>query len=453
MIRLSLFSIASLATLPICAQQCEAPSDVKAAIQAALQTPAAAKSIREQFPTDYFAHRFYQERSFSQGLFSQAVVEEYRTLLDAHPDDLLYEVLYARVLVGTNTPEALRLLHKVLTRDLNYPPARLKLVEIYSAPAFRDNEKLAANADSFWQACPDSLSAYSYATRIEDVEFNARAAARLRKLLQGRTDSEALGLYNTLWSMEFKAVPLSEQEPTRERVRKDAEFLRSQDLAKNGFLLNTLSQAYKLAGDAEGTKWVEAEQVKNGTPGASAASAAIIRWRKANPYNYSSFGREAYQEKLLKQTEEWIHQWPDDPQPRYERFQALRMMRDAPLEDTVSAAEDWMRIYEKHPGSMSPYQQVAQYFAMHNVRFAELPDLLERGVKETQRMRPAARHSDLYPINSQSGQQQLGSLSALNSAAGAFLKIRKYDRARELLSQIGPAGDTQGEASRICSRA
>ena len=58
---------------------------------------AAAKKVREQFPANYFAHRCYQELFVKQGLFSQPVQEEYRALLDAHPDHLAYLAPYPHV--------------------------------------------------------------------------------------------------------------------------------------------------------------------------------------------------------------------------------------------------------------------------------------------------------------------------------------------------------------------
>jgi thiol-disulfide isomerase/thioredoxin len=465
-----LFGVALLAMLPVGAQQCvsdydgsysDAPADVQAAIFAAMgpaprqsgdERVAGAKKVREQLPSDYSAHRFYQYTSYYskgyRGFFSSALQEEYRKLLDAHPESLMYLMMYARTLVGSNTPEAVRLFDKILTREPNYQPPRLKLLEIYSTPAFRDNAKLVANADAFWKVCPDSLSPYAYIKGVSDAAFNARAAARLRKLLEGRTDYEALGLYGTLWSMEFKTVPLSEQEPVRERVRKDAEFLKSVHVSmdRSNVAVSTLGRAYELLGDAQGKSWAQAEndKVLDRLHSSVASSEAIRQWHAANP-SKTGLELEAYQEKLLQQTEEWIHKWPDDPEPRSERFQVLRAMRDAPLEDAVSAAEDWIRTHERQPVHAfndntppfnPPYEQVAQYFAAHNIRFAELPDLLEKAVKETQRWL-VAPVSDLYPANSQLA-ERLVRLSTLNSLAGSFLKIKKYARARELLTQVGP---------------
>jgi thiol-disulfide isomerase/thioredoxin len=471
MARRGLLSVALLATLPLGAQQCqsdsegypEAPSDVRDAIIAAMgsaprqlgdERVAEARKVRDRFPSDYLAHRFYQHTSYYSGgyrpFFPRAIREEYRNLLETHPDDLMYLMLYARTLVGANTPEAIRLLDNIVTRDPNYRLARLELVEIYSSPTFRDNAKLAANADAYWKVCPDSISVYSNAAKVEDPEFNARAAARLRKLLKGRNDNAALGLYGTLWNMEFKTVPLSEQAPVRDRIRKDVEFLRSLD-STYGANLPALAGAYRLLSDAEGTKWVETENAKNldRIHRSRAASEAIREWHRANP-SKTGIDLEAYQEKLVKQSEEWIHEWPDDPEPRYERFQALQAMWDAPLEETVKTAEDWIRTYERQaedrkasrafrdtvPSFNPPYVQVSQYFSKHNVRFAELADLLEKAVTETLRWL-AAPVSDLYSVDVQSA-DRLRDLSTLNSLAEGFLKIKKYGRAHELLAQIGP---------------
>src|SRR5450759_5205336 len=176
------------ATLPVWPHHAEPLSNVKAATGPVTLLPAtpmddrvaASKKVREQFPADYFAHRFYQEQFVKQGLFSQPVQEEYRALLDAHPDDLTYLALYARTLKGTDTPAAIRLLDKILERQPDDAQARLKLLDSYSAPAFRDDGKLAANAAAYFKACPSSISGYGYITRIDDPEFIRSTAAHLR---------------------------------------------------------------------------------------------------------------------------------------------------------------------------------------------------------------------------------------------------------------------------------
>src|SRR5258707_9315677 len=103
-----LFCVALLAMLPLASQQCksdsegypEAPSDVRDAIIAAMgsaprqlgdERVTDAKKVRDRFPSDYLAHRFYQHTSYYSGgyrpFFPKAIREEYRKLLETHPDD------------------------------------------------------------------------------------------------------------------------------------------------------------------------------------------------------------------------------------------------------------------------------------------------------------------------------------------------------------------------------
>src|SRR5262249_13993592 len=132
---------------------------------------------------------------------------------------------------------------------------------------------------------------------------------------------------------------------------------------------------------------------------ASAVSEAINEWRRANPFQMGS-QREAFQEKLLKQTEEWISRWPDEPQPYYERFNAMRMSPDAPLEDTIKLAQDWIRVYEQRPRQsaatyLAPYMPVAQFYSQHNMRYGELPELLVKGLRVSP-IRESGPVSDLF---------------------------------------------------------
>jgi hypothetical protein len=59
---------------------------------------------------------------------------------------------------------AIKLLDKILENKPDDAHSHLKLVEIYSAPAFREDQKLAANARAYIKGCPSSRSVYSYIT-------------------------------------------------------------------------------------------------------------------------------------------------------------------------------------------------------------------------------------------------------------------------------------------------
>ena len=430
-----------LAAPAACAQLCEAPPKVQAAIDAALSASsgkplderiAVARKTRDQFPNDYYAHRFYQEQFIGpQRLFAKSVQDEYKSLSDAHPSDLMYQMLYARTLKGTDTPKAITLLDAILARDPDHPLAHLKLVEIYSAQAFRDNDKLKAHAAAYTQGCPASLDIYQHIVRVPDLDFIKSSAQRLRKLLENRTDDRALGLYYTLWEMEFKAVPLSRQDPVRERIRQDVARLRAMNASEHPIVLTELDHAYKMLGDAEGSKWVEEHRpAQNGSGGQAGPAAAISKWRQANPRK-GDYAEQ--QEKVATQAREWVRQWPDDPVPRRELFDALQYQADAALEEVAEAADEWLRVYERHPAPPSPYMEIAEFFSRKNMRYGQLPDLLEKALKELE-SQPATPVSDLYVTRDTQHFRREWHL--WNEAARTYIKIKHYDRARELLAKL-----------------
>jgi thiol-disulfide isomerase/thioredoxin len=391
---------------------------------------------RDEFPRDYFAHRAYQDASMSRGVYSASVQGEYRAMRDLHPDDPFYITLYARAITGTKTPEAIAALETALSKDPRYAYAHLKLAEIYTSPVFRDDAKLRAHLLAYRKGCPTTIAAYTMASRLDDAEFLKESAAGLRSVLEKRSDQDAVAAYNTLWTMEFKAVPLSEQGKLRERVRADVAKLRTLDVAKNLTIIAALIQGYKTVGDAEGVKWAEAQMPPNHS-GGGAAMEAISKWRRDNlPKAGGNY--QDYQTGVAKQAEAWIRQWPDDPTPRAEKFLALRGQRDARLEDVVKAAEDWLRVYEAHPelGS-SPYNSVAQFYASKNMRYDELPSLLEKALKDVKDPPPASM-SDLVPArNSAQVFANVSRWSTWSSAAGTYVKLKQYDKAKELIAKLG----------------
>ncbi|SPE30355.1 hypothetical protein SBA3_1650005 [Candidatus Sulfopaludibacter sp. SbA3] len=427
-----------LAAIPIWAQPCEISGEVKGALDAARTAGAtaneAAKKVRDQFPNDYFAHRVYQDANMARGVFSAYVQGEYRAMRDQHPDDPFYITLFARALTGTKTPDALKELERALEKHPDYAYAHVKMAEIYNSQVFRDDPKMREHVRAYRKSCPTALSAYTLAARTDDMAFLAETAAGMRTVLEPRTDPDAISAYTALWTMEFKAVPLSAQEQARERVRKDVAKLRNMDLKKNPSLAVTLLQGYKIVGDVEGTKWAEG-QVPQINSGMSPAMEAINKWRTANMSRMTSSVME-YQDLHAKQADEWIRQWPDDPQPRAEKFQALRMQRDAPPEQVVKAAEEWVRVYEANPGASSPYSSVAQYYASNDMHFDELPGLLDKALKDVREVPPPSL-SDLIPASGAS--RVAGNTSkwiTWNTAINAYIKLKQYDKARELLAKL-----------------
>lgn len=431
--------VSILAVFSAAAQPCEMPSTIRTAINQANGADAR-KSVREQFPQSYFAHTSYQDATPSHGILPEAVQTEYRELRQSHAGDPLYETLYARAITGARTPEAIDVLQRVVERNPAYPYARLKLVEIYSAPAFFNASKLRENLEAYEKSCPTALDGFYHAGQVDDPTFLKQQAAALRKIIEGRTDYEVLNAYNTLWTLEFKSVPLGRQDAVREQVRQDVAKLRKLDASANPNVLYTLRQGYKLLGDEEGAKWAEQQKTAAAGPTRPTGAAdAIARWRAANQPKGPISNNQEFQEQIAKQADEWIREFPNDPAPYREKFDALRSLQDAAQEDVVEAGEDWMRVYEKHPAGSgaSPYLQVAQYYAMRNMRYSELPALLEKGLSDV-RDWGVAPVSDLYPGNAAARlAPYVPKWANWNTAASIYTKIKQFDKAHEMLSKFG----------------
>jgi thiol-disulfide isomerase/thioredoxin len=439
-------AILFLAVLPAWAQPCEVSGPAKTALDALPAAPganagerlAAARKLRDQFPQDYFVHRAYQDVTWSRGVSSPDIQAEYRALKNAHPDDPLFATLYARAMTGTKTPEAISVLNAVLEKHPDYAYAHQKLTEIYSSTAFRDLPKFQAHMLAYRKACPTQLAAWTDVGRADDPEFLKETAAGLRKLLDGRTGPPAIATYPTLWTTEFKAEPLTQHQQVRERIRRDVARLRAMDPAKYPTLWNTLSQGYKLLDDAEGAKWVEENRPKSAPAPEQSAGEAIRKWQTENRQKPGEDYQD-YQARLAQRADEWIRQWPDNPYPIEEKFNALRFAPDTPLEELVQLAEQWLRVYEAHPGGPSPYLAVAQFYASKNMRYDQLPGLLEKALKDLREPVPPS----LSDLNARAGSPRLSSYtsqwSTWSSAADIYVKIKQYDKAREILSKLGPS--------------
>jgi thiol-disulfide isomerase/thioredoxin len=135
-----------------------------------------------------------------------------------------------------------------------------------------------------------------------------------------------------------------------------------------------------------------------------------------------------------------VRQFPDDPRAWGQRFSSLQMQQDAPQEQVVKAGEEWIRVYEQHPdpGAPQPYIQVAGFFANKNIRFDEIPALLEKGLKvpPPPDLMPA---TDLVVASARPLGMQLSNLYALSTAANAYIKIKQYDKAEAVLDKLGVA--------------
>jgi hypothetical protein len=443
---------------------CEPLVEVKTALQdlptAREERIAALRSLLSRFPNDPFVHRSYQNAArYPTEKDRDAVIAEYRDLAGQHPNDPMYTYLALRARIGAGTKELLPELEKVAG---GYPLARLSLVEIYQASGFKDAKKAGEHLEAYLNACPASLEAYAYFRSLEPSDFVRESAAKLRSILQEKTDPESLSSYSTLWSLEFRVRPASEHEALRKQVAQDIRRLRSMDPGKSRAFLSSLREGYKLISDSDGQSWATEEITKRFPQ--RAFGLVYQQWSEKNPYPKQGDPPEkfrAYNATLLKASEGWIRQWPDDIFVWYERISALRSA-DKPDPAAVEAAGDGLlKAQEKGPpdfsfmssiGGNSLNLQIAHLYAKNGVRLGRLPDLVEKGVQELDKPRSTSWESDLYPrpagTGSEDDRRMFLQWYGWSTIADIWIYAKEEDRTREatqrlqaVLDKSKPTGD------------
>jgi predicted Zn-dependent protease len=100
------------------------------------------QDLLSRYPNDFFVQRRYQD-SRRAGFFADidALVADSRAQLEKKPNDPVAVYLYARVLVGRQTKEAIALAEKLTQQSPEFPWSHLQLAEIYNYPNFRDVTK------------------------------------------------------------------------------------------------------------------------------------------------------------------------------------------------------------------------------------------------------------------------------------------------------------------------
>jgi hypothetical protein len=166
------------------------------------QQLAAIQALRKQYPDDLFIERFYISRmgSLRHPEHKDQIIQEFKARHEQAPNGPKWAYLYGEALVGRDSPGAIKLLNGALAQAPSFPWPRLALVEIYNSRNFRDKDLATTQIKAFLAACPESLEGYRALAALDNKELILPEAAKLRTLLQGRSDAEALRAYPTLWS-------------------------------------------------------------------------------------------------------------------------------------------------------------------------------------------------------------------------------------------------------------
>lgn len=153
------------------------------------QNIAPLQALRSRNPGDLFVHERYQDAVQQYGIEGhlRQLTEEYQALTFEHPGELMYAYLFARSMIGRNTPSAIERLTDIAAKNPDFAPAHRGLAEIYASEPFHDSAKENIEREKFLSACPGSL----LARRPAPLPDPSPLIERAEQLLAHNGDPEA----------------------------------------------------------------------------------------------------------------------------------------------------------------------------------------------------------------------------------------------------------------------
>jgi thiol-disulfide isomerase/thioredoxin len=390
---------------------------------------AAIKDRLAQAPDDFTLNRLFVDSSVYERKAERA---RYIEMLARHPGSLDYQYLRARSLVGSNTPEALRIYSQILEKDPDYPWVHLSQLEIFWSPSFRDRKKLEASFETFTRVCPSSFAPYRWLGELPDEGGLVRAAARLRAMLKDATNDQDLVRYSVLWSTEFRVRPKSEEDDEKRQIAEDLKRLLT--LESSPSIRAVIENGAKLAGNAALEKRMAAQR----PPDVNTQRRA---WEKAHPYPKSDDPAEvkrAYGQAKLAESAKWREVAPEREIGYSERLDALLRL-DAPDEEILRAADEFLAVFRKDASPSSNMDVIVpRAFVTRGISLDRVPALVEEMV--TRFSDPEAVISiDLAPDRRMTEQRMMlvaNSIDALLSLVQAYQKLGQNQNAHETIRRM-----------------
>lgn len=442
---------------------CESPREVQDFLQAAANSAdnanlpyaerrsaseKALAAMLEKYPRDLALHQ-HRRVLLIGPMFDnwKVAIKEYRRLYEAHPGDPLYRFLYARVLNGTQTTEAIRLLDGVLADYPGFAPAHLELARIHQWGVFKDTARAVSHLEAYRRACPDSTASFSTVLSLNDQAYFERSAQELRKLLEATPDSDAARLpaYGTLWTLEFRGRPASGHDALRKQVAADMKRLESLSPPEPQMKrwLRVLEQGYRLLNDKAAAERVEDRLTALKPLSRDAMGLEMERQYRKNEYPRTGVRKdeEAWARQQLEASRAWIERWPGAAGPFSRRLGGLVALEKIPVEDLHETADRLLENYARQPDEFRSFPptayRVAQAYLQAGTRLDRIPALIEAGTAELAIARERDQASDTEPPGKKhDGGYSLWFFEGMPIAIGASLGQGKPEEARKALREM-----------------
>ncbi len=361
------------------------------------------QQLISNYPDDFHVQRRYQD-SRRAGFFAdvEPLIVDYRAQMEKKPNDPVAVYLYARLLIGRQTKEALALAEKLTQQSPDFPWSHLQLAEIYNYQSFRDLAKSKDHLKQWMAKCPNERASFNLISRLGDKEMMTAAAQRLRTMLASSSNNDDFPYWDTLWTLEFKLKPVPEHTQLRQQIADELKNIRARNLNTKEWL-QALQAGYRQVGDKTGQRWAEDEIIRLFPKSDTAKWLTQSHYDQANPYpkgEEPEAKKQAYHQARLQATSEWIKRWPTDEGSWSDRIYSLNALKSSTGAEMEAAYKGYANAHAVELMSFStpPLEvTVAQFYLERGFRLQEIPVLIEKAIADMESREKSRGVSDLSP--------------------------------------------------------
>ena len=395
-------------------------------------------------PADIALHEAYQKvRLGGMEVNRPDLIAEYQQLLAKHLNDSSFLYLAAEAQMGRKTKEAIANLKRAIDLAPSFGLPHLLLAQIYLASAYENTAEAYRHLDRFAELCPTSVLALSSLRWSKDRELIRGEAARLRKNIEARTDSDAVGAYPTLWSFEEALERSDQQSENQAQMRRDIDRLFRSQFARNSAWLDTIQATSFFDGAPEGVGLKAQHELAALYPNSDEAlrdeydklTAGLQYPDKGVSEQIAAYWRQTWR-SVLPLARKWpASQWLADRAAR-----AVAEDRFATPEEVANIIGLYQNAIRQDPDGdrASPPEPIwiAQMLADRGGPFDAIPDLVRAGFSATERELGADAINDVTGRSSAylcDAWYMMGYLPL----AEAFVRLGRLTDAEAALSQAG----------------
>lgn len=278
-----------------------------------------------------------------------------------HPDDPVALLAAGKILVGKDTPEAIRLMEAAKAKAPEYPWPAHELADLYAGGRYENDARMKENLERFYSLCPAWTSDSYFGNQMEgfrlrkDMPLIGKTAVALRARLERETDPKRLEDYQVLWQREFLTRPPSEHDAERARIQQDLQ--RIEPLAPHGDAVwrAFLIEGYRLSGASnEELARMQEDAARDFPHEGPAYSQAWDRFRKEHPRPDGPRDTEAWKACYAAEIELVKNNLREFPDIVFaQRSEPFEIALDDPYisrEDGLAAMEGYLKAMDEYGG-------------------------------------------------------------------------------------------------------